>query len=204
MMVRLASSILLAIGSVFKLIDMSILASETSLSTKYGLTFSLILIIIIIPIIEELTFRGWIAKEEKMIIISLIVASFFLAQLSLNVIFPQLGNRKYLFVAFIVILNSILIFRHDLEIKSFIKKNSSQLINLSIFLFTIVHGFNYELTQINLKILLTFLFLLVSYPFSAYILTKIRIKKGLFWSMLLHISTNSLILIPVFFNNYRP
>jgi len=42
------------------------------------------------------------------------------------------------------------------------------------------------------------------YPFMAYILTIIRIRKGLAWSAVLHILSNSLIAIPFLFNGHNP
>jgi uncharacterized protein len=204
MAVRLATALLFAIAASLNLIDKEIFGTELSLSSRYGLTTSLILMIVIIPIVEEFTFRGWLTKEKKLILISIPFIIFSGSQLFLNLVISHIGNLKYLITSALMIGTFLISLKRIDPVESFIQKNFTVLVYISIMLFSLIHLFNYQVKTINLIVIINLFLILIPYPFSGYILTKLRIRNGLLWSILLHIMTNSLILIQVSTSSYRP
>jgi membrane protease YdiL (CAAX protease family) len=202
--IRIFGASVFALGVSTKLLDKSILGPEVSLTDSHGLVTSLILIILVIPIVEEFAFRGWLVVDEKVLMISLVAAIFLFSQIFLNVAIPEMGKKLYLYVAIICFISAIILVKKINATKKFIAKNLTLLTYISIGLFSLMHATNYEIPKMTWKVPLSLLFVLISYPFAAYLLTRLRMKMGLLWSISLHIITNSLILIPVFFNDYKP
>jgi membrane protease YdiL (CAAX protease family) len=202
--VRLASASLYAIVASLNLIDKEVFGTEISLSSRYGLTVALILMIVIIPIVEEFTFRGWLTKKKGLILLSIPFIIFSASQLFINLVISDIGNSKYFVISALVVGAVLISFKKIDLLESFIEKNFILLSYISILLFSLIHILNYQIKTINLTVTVSLFLILIPYPFSGYILTKLRLKNGLLWSILLHMMTNSLILIQVSTGNYRP
>jgi len=181
-----------------------LVATEISLSTNYGVATSLFLIIILIPILEEVVFRGWLSAE--IIVIKWCLPFLFLYSIIfiLSIAFKELGQIKYLIGLVIGSIFTLLSFKNLQVIKIFIMKNMRLLIGVSIAAFTAIHLFNYQIEHWSLNKIASLAIMALPYPFMAYILTIIRIRKGLAWSAVLHILSNSLIAIPFLFNGHNP
>jgi hypothetical protein len=145
-----------------------------------------------------------LTKEKKLILISIPFIIFSGSQLFLNLVISHIGNLKYLITSALMIGTFLISLKRIDPVESFIQKNFTVLVYISIMLFSLIHLFNYQVKTINLIVIINLFLILIPYPFSGYILTKLRIRNGLLWSILLHIMTNSLILIQVSTSSYRP
>lgn len=176
--------------------DVSILMAGQSKSTDYYL-----LMIVIYPILEEFAFRGWFSKYKLLISISLTTLLFYLSYIiifrSLSDILPFSDIQKEIAIAIILCSGFFIFFKKILTIQNFIERRHSSLIFLSIMSFTAIHIMNYNFSAFSFLKFLAIIIVMLPYPFRAYLLTYIRIKAGLPWSIALHILNNSFILIPV-------
>lgn len=181
-----------------KILDLhKILASEVSVSDRYGIATNLILLVIIAPVIEEIAFRGWLSYNKNIISVSLIVFLFYAALIAFNTLLPSYGSLKYMLIGSVILIPAWAIWIKKDLIAFVIASNQKLLIHISVILFTIAHAFNYEMDITEWRSWISLFVLLLPYPPVAYILTNVRMKSGLIWSISLHAIVNSMLLVRV-------
>ncbi len=175
--------------------------NQIELTDTYGPYFSIVLIIIVFPILEELGFRGWFSENIFLTSVSLTVSLFYFLYVVLIILIPTIipteRVHRFLFIFLALPFGFIFFYRHFLSIRRSIELRHSWLVIISIITFSCVHAFNYPITEFNSKTALAMILILLPYPFSGFIYTYVRIKNGLAWSIALHIMNNSFVLIPV-------
>jgi hypothetical protein len=201
---RLAYAFFVGVCAVIGLYEPSRLVNAAPLSEVYGLTTALVLMIVVAPTVEEFAFRGWMTKNRKLIALSLCFAAHFFSILTINTILPDFGGLKYAVTLLVVFTVLLLTLRGMEHVSSFLEKYEFQLKWFSIMMFSLIHATNYEFRVFDFLSLSSLLVILAYYPFSGYLLTKVRIELGLVWAIVLHSLTNSLVLIEVFTSDYLP
>ena len=86
-------------------------------------------------------------------------------------------------------------------IQEIIESNFKILVFISLLAFSAIHILNYNFKEFNLAIMLASVVLVLPHFFTGYILTFVRIKNGLIWSIALHGLNNSLVLVAVLFGH---
>lgn len=183
-----------------------LLKTEINLTDSFSTGISLLLVIIILPAVEEIAFRGWLTDSSNTIVISLTFFFYYLLNILIKTI-PILSQierpiKIELIIILLIIIFTLLI-RNRKIISDQIRKHQSILLFISILSFTMIHALNYNIQTVNIETLLGLLVILLPFPFHAYLLTYIRIKNGLQWSFTLHVFNNSLILFPVIFAGWK-
>jgi hypothetical protein len=158
---------------------------------------ALILGVIIAPIIEEISFRGWLSYNKNVTSASLVIFLIYIALITFNTLVPNYGNLKYALIGSIILIPAWVIWIKREPIALVISSNQKLLIHISVILFTLAHAFNYEIDTTEWESWTSLFLLLIPYPPVAYILTKVRMKSGLIWSISLHVITNSILFVRV-------
>jgi membrane protease YdiL (CAAX protease family) len=181
-----------------------VLSSQIVISDEYGLGMALILIILVMPFIEELAFRGWLSRDEKMIWLGLTMLFYFFILLLLSFIGYPVSTLKYLFTVILTVLPSFIIWKKKTQILSEVSSSFEMATVTSVGLFTLGHMFNFELAEFSFRAISTLAILLIPYCVNGYFLAKIRVEHGLVWSILLHVANNAMVLFPVLLSGYKP
>ena len=198
LLIKATFAIIVFITNHLNILDLhTISESEISIKSSYGIIIGLVLGIIIIPAIEEFAFRGWLTDNNKIASISLILFLFYLALLTFNILIPNYGSSKYYIISILILIPSWFIWNNREAITSAVTLHIKLFIAASVFLFTTAHAFNYTIQISDWKSWASLLILLLPYPPIGYMLTSIRMKSGLVWSISLHAITNSILLIRV-------
>jgi hypothetical protein len=165
---------------------------------------SLLLIIVVVPALEEFAFRGWFTNSILMMLISLTLLSYYFFNAIIKLTYPLLDKPlKIWLIAFLLICSFSFFFKNRYKLFPLIETNKFIAILLSISLFTLIHTFNYKIKEVNIGTLAGLSLILLPMSFAAYLLTYIRIKNGLVWSYALHVLNNSLILFPAIFGSEK-
>ena len=178
-----------ALGEIYK--------HQVSLSQSYDKLIVYFFIIILGPLLEEFAFRGWFTKNRLLAFFSLTVLSFYFWKfIGIHV---WLGN-KYVVYPTLVVASATAIFFYLTEILDSIEKKLRLAIFLSICCFTAIHIFNFKLEahELTVSSLIAMIIILVPYFLMGTVLTYLRFKCGLIWSMGLHIINNSFVLVALF------
>ena len=174
--------------------------NQLYLTDKYELYFSISLLVLIFPVLEEFAFRGWFSENKFLTSISLTILLFYFLYVMLIIALPKVIplERIYRFSLLYAVLPFGFYFFHRnfLKIRRVIELKHTWLIIFSIISFSCIHSFNYKIADFNEKSILALIIILLPYPFSAYLYIHVRIKNGLAWSIALHILDNSIVLIP--------
>ncbi len=205
LLIKVSHSLLLGIvisNNLFKIKE--VISTEISLTSNYGLLISISLIVFVGPIVEEIAFRGWISDNQKSIKYSLPILYLYTIVFFYGFLFNESWQHKY-FIG-VIVTGFLVVFswnRID-RLLVFVKENKKLLTSISIGYFTVIHLFNYQVNELDYNKIIALAILGLPYPFMAHVLTTLRVRKGLFWSILLHISSNSLIILPILFGNLKP
>ena len=178
-----------------------VILNQKKLMSTYSLVVSVALILIILPVMEELAFRGWFSKNRLLTSVSITLFIFY----GLYIFFYYVLNQQIqieklytlMIISSLLLLSLIICFKFFLTISQWIEDNYKTLFVISIILFSAIHGLNYKIDQLDSRTFLAILIILLPYPINAYLFTSLRIRAGLIWSLALHILGNSFILIPV-------
>jgi membrane protease YdiL (CAAX protease family) len=187
---------LLNLDYIEKLLD-----SDTSLVDLYGLPVALLLIIVVGPVVEEFSFRGWFSEIDLLVFCSLTIAVFYFTLIAFNILLPGYGYTKYLIVALVSLVPGYLIWIKKEKITRIIAVNKKPLIMVSVVCFAIVHALNFEINSGDWREWTALTTILLPYMASAVVLTRLRIKAGLAWSISLHIISNSFVILPLWLTN---
>lgn len=171
------------------------------MTDHYSATVSVLLLVIIYPLMEELGFRGWFSKNKWKLSVSITMFTFYFIHILLfYVIQNEFLNGKIAIYTINVLVLCFIFFislKHYLKIKDWIEIHRKELSIISILTFSSIHAFNYNIDFSNKNHLIAIIFILLPYPIYAFLFLYVRIKAGLGWSYLLHVMGNSFVLIPV-------
>lgn len=152
---------------------------------KDGIYYSIFSYAIVTPLLEELSFRLWLKYSKINIFISL---------LSTVVLLLKVNARLHVYLFALIALFSIVLMMESNKIQlSFLWKKYQKIIfSFSCFLFGVCHIFNFET---NSTILLLSPIITLQQISMGVILAKVRIKNGIFYSILPHSIYNFLIIL---------
>ena len=152
--------------------------------------YKLLMVVIIMPIIEEIVFRLSLLPNKKKLYFSLIFGNilcfFFFRKSFVNEIFHKTFFLTTTFLS-LYCLNRF----YD-KIVAFIFNNIRLLIHLMVFLFCIMHIPNYIFGKGNTPYLLLLLQILNGYYFSF-----VRLEYGFYYAIFIHIFHNFLVSLPL-------
>jgi membrane protease YdiL (CAAX protease family) len=207
LLIKFGGSIIITVFKFLRFEGLSIvLENQIRLADQFSLTVSLLLVILIMPAVEELAFRGWFSRSVFLVIISLTLFSYYFLNVAFKLIPILAETDKLLKLAILIFLSTLIglfLFKHKDRTVQVISRNRSFLILLSVLSFSLIHAFNYSIKMITTESLFGLFLILLPFPFLAYVQTYLRIKNGLVWSFALHVLNNSLILFPVFFGHTK-
>jgi len=152
--------------------------------------------VIFIPIIEEFVFRA-IQKRKKQSIILFIsgILSFFLLLYSKKI---NIYLHIILFLFFLIFWFIYFFKFHKKKINPYTKKQSIYIIYLSSIIFGLMHINTFK--TINLQIIFPLILVTLPKVFDGFLLSLLRFKFGLFYSVLFHVLIN---LIPFMIFQFR-
>ncbi len=193
-LIKVLWSVILILCSQYYTDIFDIINSEIEVTNDLSKPVLLTLLVIVIPITEEIAFRGYLNyKNHKLIKFSLPVLFVYLFILIIGGISKiNLANVSILISILIPI--QILIHRQLTKICLFIKVNQELLVVLSSLAFGALHLTNFS-TEAILSVNI-FAIILSTTPtiLIGYILAKSRINCGIISSIFLHIINNSFLL----------
>ncbi|MBX2958152.1 MAG: CPBP family intramembrane metalloprotease [Cyclobacteriaceae bacterium] len=186
---------------------MPLMREKAKISEFYSLEISLLLVIIIIPILEEIAFRGWLTKSKQVVAFSLYATLIYFLQTFIVLVSDfgikiSLLDKVFIFSIFSIVTIYFLYSKIE-RLAHHIYNNLRSSIIISISLFSFIHIFNYPSPNWSLSNLVALLIILAPHAATGFIYSYIRIKNGLIWSVVLHILNNSIVLIPVLLLNKR-
>lgn len=173
--------------SLLKGANVQIPVSKANLSLLFNMygKYTFLIVALLGPIREELMFRLPLRLTKLNINITLIAfLAFFLTRFHYNI--------EIFFAIFIVGLTLILVLNIKIQkfkIRTFQENNLNALKWISIIGFTLMHFFNYEIT--NISDLIIVCISISPIFFLSYYLTTVRIDLGLGFSIILHCLNNS-------------
>lgn len=171
-------------------------SDQTDLTSVYSENSILILTILVMPIVEEISFRGILTKSKWVLTFSVPMAFLFLIFFLFDGVGIVSSLGLYFFLMLLILLLSAYItFRIASFFLTYISDNFRVFNITSILLFTSAHAFNFDLTDLTLVDSLNITIVLAPYFFTAIVLSNIRIQNGLAWSVGLHILSNSIVLV---------
>jgi hypothetical protein len=187
----------LLLATTFGIMQPLKITEVTNIVERLGIGLGLLVILIFFPVVEELTYRSYLVYGVKSIALS---ASLVVASLLMILKSYYLGLSGCLVIALIILLSAGTFFvcyrllqkddTSNRKVFSFWQAHPTAIFYFSCVLFAVPHLTNYsDLTAQQI------LFLpLISAPYfiAGYFLGKIRVEKGLLWSMQLHALINLL------------
>lgn len=147
---------------------------------------SIFKVVILAPIVEEVCFRA-ILKNDKFSISIFIVGILYLFLLKLILI----KNEHIIFILlFCYLVFNTLLKALNIQFRQYKRNELRFLVLISCFFFGMAHILNYEISWQNS---FSFFFIFTPYFFSGVILSMLRLKFGLFYSILSHSIWNGVI-----------
>ncbi len=152
--------------------------------------YSLILLILIGPIIEETVFRLWLSLKKIPIIISLIAILWVVVTKYNNISIYSTVNKTSFYNLFIAAILGFIVFNilNISFIKKILIKNYKLIYWCSCVGFGLIHLSNFA--PINLNIIWAYPFFILPQLIFGFVLAYVRIKNGFFWALLLHCLIN--------------
>lgn len=161
--------------------------------SNYGLIDTLVSLIIIAPILEELAFRGWLTFNKMTVTFSTAFLAFTLytLMLQLSSVAPNSSTSTIIFgtliTVYIILAVAFNLLFIPVTVRLFFQKHFRALVYFSILGFAFLHLFNYQsLIQIWP---LAFL-LILPQIIGASVLTFVRVRFGLIASIIAHSGFN--------------
>ena len=157
--------------------------------------------VIIIPLFEELTFRGFFNLKKVSICLSIGCFSYILLRL-VDHIHPDISlfERPTCMIVATIVFTASLIWINQFCI-DFVHSNLTSLFYLSNFCFIIMHAFNFKLSDFTLADYLSLPVLLIPHFAASLSLSFLRVKNGLVWSCLFHALWNMIFFLPQIIKN---
>ncbi len=157
-----------------------------SVSTKEIGKENILKIVIIVPVIEEILFRLILKPQKFYVGIFTLFFSFYL----LNGNFTNANFTEpifYLKLSIAIVISTIIYLKGNFYV-SFIKKNKTYFIVLSIMIFGLAHISNIK--PFHLQLILFYPIFVIPQIIIGYFITNIRLKLGFLWGILLHCFVN--------------
>lgn len=199
LLIKLFYVIVLAVGEQFGLKTLTIATSQISLGNSYSEFEIVLLIVIVLPVIEEVSFRGWLTTDKNIFLACIFFFSVYCSDIIIDdVIGVPILYYYRLAISFLIGLLIIIRIKVSIEkVNLWVTANLRYLALASISLFSLVHFLNYTFKVDTWTDIIGFTFVISIYPIMAIILTRIRINNGIVWSAGLHCLNNSMILLPM-------
>lgn len=164
----------------------------------------LVLVIIIIPVIEEVAFRGFLTLRRKVVSVSLatlivVIGNFVYLRVVATSCAIGLYHRFGISLLLVVLIFWILERYHE-EITDYIRVHFRQVLYISFVLFAIIHVPNYRVESFSAAQWVMLPIALFQYIGIAIVTSYLRIEIGLVWAMSFHIFNNLVASIPLLFN----
>lgn len=179
-----------------------VLANKIKITDLYDTSIILILVIIISPIIEEFSFRGWLTKNPLLASVSLTFLVFHLVRITLfkstGTTLLTMPSMQIALLVFSTIIAFLVFQKFSYGICNAINTYNTFFVVLSILSFSAIHATNYNIAKYDLTTILALSIILITYPIRAYLYTVIRLKSGLVWSIALHMLNNSIVVLSLF------
>ena len=173
--------------------DFEIIKKVNQMEKSFILGSRLLTVSLVAPIFEEILFRLPLRYSRLNISLALSIFVFVMLSLVLNVtyyssnyIILKLIISFFVFISLYIFLN-----KNDQLLNIWWNKNQLLIIHSTIILFSFAHSFNFKLNLLP-SIFILPIIILPQY-FSGLFYSYIRLKKGIFYSIVLHISMNSLL-----------
>jgi membrane protease YdiL (CAAX protease family) len=165
----------------------------------HSLGMSLLLITLIYPTFEEVGFRGWFSRNRILTSLSLVVLILYVYHILIfRLLLPpktvSIPNQLIIISPFLVIAY-FFIKEHISKVQEFIAQNYSLSIVFSVISFASIHLLNYKVSEVSFSYILAIIIIMLPYFISGYLFAYIRIRSGIIWSIALHVTSNSLVLI---------
>jgi len=173
-----------------------IIQAEKMIPTPDTVTHFVLIVVIVGPITEEVSFRGFLTQDRRLLILSIA----FFAVSVLNMVYqvmPYEFPTKYNFMinAGRLSLAAIIYFiltPYATAILAYVSRNIKWLLPTSMVFFAFIHFFNYDLSVLRPVHLFFSPFIFLLYYSLAVAFTYIRIRSGLIWSIVFHMSYNAI------------
>lgn len=198
LLINFAFAILLLIcNSIGFKLPGEIYKDQISLSSVYNRSTLYLLIIIIMPILEEFSFRGWFTNNKLLAILSFTCLSLYFWN---GIRVDVLTGNKYITYTTLVILSAIFISVYINALIKIVTANTKFFVFASSILFAAIHIFNFNIYHfpVSAGLVIAIALILIPYFMKALILVFVRFKCGLIESIIIHILNNSLILLLIF------
>jgi membrane protease YdiL (CAAX protease family) len=173
-----------------------ILLNQTQFSSSLSESTILLYITIVGPIVEEISFRGWLTDKKYLALLCCFAFSVLITEIILDDLIRLTINRWFRITLDCLTGVSIssLLYRFWDRFILLLKSKFRYAVMFSCFTFAVIHILNYEIQQISLLSFLALLLIILPIYLMGFVLTYVRLKNGLMWSIGLHILNNSLIL----------
>lgn len=179
-------------------LNLAILASYLLIKNIVNVDFSYesyfkienLIVILIVPVIEEFVYRWGLVFSPKSFAFMLVSIPVIHLTSIIGLFYNTMEVIWLISIISIVLVSVFVYFFLSRRIKDnisfysqFHKKNFSIIFWLSLILFVLSHYSNYEQYSFFIK-----LYFLISIFFSGWVFSKVRISKGIWFSILLHIT----------------
>jgi hypothetical protein len=161
------------------------------------------LIVLVAPVFEEFTFRGFMNMKRQSILLSISLLSYALFKLiiaytvdfsSFSGIMGYSGHIISLIAAVVVYFVALKKLKME-HIQSLKEKYFKLLFYGSAFAFALIHITNFELALFTFVEFLFLLILMLPYLISAFVLSYLRIHNGIGWAIAFHMMINSVVFL---------
>jgi hypothetical protein len=147
--------------------------------------------VVLAPLIEELTFRGFLVFTRFMVGLSAGAFTYSFGQVLLH---PYLSRYFIIVTAFVVLCITLLVLKEDrLKISL---RSKRWLLYFSCTLFALVHISNYDMSNLSVGATLLLLFAVIPQGVTGICLSYVRLKNGILWSMSYHSIFNLFCITP--------
>jgi hypothetical protein len=148
--------------------------------------------VVLAPLIEELTFRGFLVFKRFMVGLSAGAFTYSFGQVLLH---PYLSRYFVVVTAFVVLCLTLVVLKEDRLKISLITKR--RLLYFSCTLFALVHISNYDVSNVSVGVTLLLLFAVIPQGVTGICLSFVRLKNGIAWSIFYHSIFNLICVTPL-------
>jgi membrane protease YdiL (CAAX protease family) len=151
--------------------------------------------VILFPIVEELTFRGFFNLRKTSVTLSIGCFTYFVCRVAANIHVDNglIDKKVSVIIALFVFLSCILV---NQSFMTFVNDNFRPLFYLSNFFFVGLHAFNFKLDDFSHVDYLVLPILLIPYLAASMSMSFLRMRNGLLWSISFHALWNAFAVLP--------
>ncbi len=152
---------------------------------------ALLFAVVLAPLVEELSFRGFLVFKRFMVGLSVGAFTYSFGQVLFH---PYVSRYFIIATAFVVICITLLTLNEDrLKISL---RSKRWMLYFSCTLFALVHISNYDISNLSVGLTLLLLFSVVPQGITGICLSYVRLKNGILWSMIYHSIFNLFCITP--------